>query len=109
MNKIVNLFLNPVFEVYSQFLKSALTTLINLDHLFQRHVPVIYVIYDSLSDTLCMLLSGFIHPEIARELTVGRLAKFDIEDSDNYLSNDNMLISLARTSLELLSDNRNIK
>ena len=56
-----------------------------------------------------MLLSGFIHPEIARELTVGRLAKFDIEDSDNYLSNDNMFISLTRTSLKLLSDNTDLK
>ena len=109
MNKIVNLFSNPVFEVYSQFLNSALTKLINLDHLFQRHGPVIYVIYDSLSDTLCMLLSGFMELEFARKLTVGRLAKFDVKDSDNYLSNDNMFISLTRTSLELLSDNRNIK
>ena len=109
MNKIVNLFSNPVFEVYSQFLNSALTTLINLDHLFQRHIPVIYVIYDSLSDTLCMLVSGFMELEFARKLTVGKLTKFDVEDSDNYLSSDNMFISLARTSLELLSDNRDIK
>ena len=56
-----------------------------------------------------MLLSGFMQTEFARKLTVGKLTKFDVEDSDNYLSSDNMFISYARTSLELLSDNRDIK
>ena len=109
MNRTDNLLSNPVFEVYSQFLNAALKTVINLDHLCQRYVPLIYVIYDSLSDTLCMLLSGFMELEFVRKLTVGRLAKFDVKDSDNYLSNDNMFISLTRTSLKLLSDNTDLK
>ena len=53
--RIINLFSNSMFKVYNQFLKSALESLINLNHWCQRYDPITYVIYNWFLKTLCML------------------------------------------------------
>ena len=49
-----------------------------------------------------MLLGGFMQPEFLRKLKAGKRIKFDVENSENYLSNDNIFIGIPRNSLELL-------
>ena len=49
-----------------------------------------------------MLLGGFMQPEFLRKLKAGKRTKFDVENSENYLSNDNIFIGIPRNSLELL-------
>ena len=61
---------NSVVQVCCQFLNSALTLHANLNSLFQRHIPVIYVKYDSLSETVYMLLSHLMQTEFVRKLKV---------------------------------------
>ena len=55
-----------------------------------------------------MLLSHFIQPMLAWELAVAKLINFDVEVSEKYLSSDNMFISIAINSLELLFDDGDI-
>ena len=108
LNRIMNLFSNPLFKVYCHFLNSALASLINLNHWCQRHDPIIYVISDSFLETLYMLLSCFIQPMFVRELKVVKLTTFDMRISEKYLSNDNMFLSIVRNFLELLFDDGDI-
>ena len=49
-----------------------------------------------------MLFGGFMQPEFLRKLKAGKRIKFDVENSENYLSNDNIFIGIPRNSLELL-------
>lgn len=73
----------------------------NFNHLFERHDQVIYERYDSLSATFFMLLSSFMQPEFFTKLTVGKLTKFDQENSENYLSSDSIFIGIGRKFLRL--------
>ena len=51
-----------------------------------------------------MLPSRFMQPKFVGKLAVGKRTKFEVENSENYLSTDNMFIVIARNSLELLLD-----
>ena len=51
-----------------------------------------------------MLPSRFMQPKFVGKLAVGKSTKFEVENSENYLSSDNMFIVIARNSLELLLD-----
>ena len=56
--------------------------------------------YDSLSETLCMLLHLFRQSEFLRHFKAGILTKFDEENSENYFSSDNIFIGIAKNLLE---------
>ena len=49
-----------------------------------------------------MFLGRFMQPVFLRKLQVGKRTKFDVENFENYLSNDNMFIGIPKNSLELL-------
>ena len=72
--------------------------------MFQRHDPVTYVRYDSLSKALCMLLSRFMQTEFVRNLTVGKPTKFGVENWENYFLSDNIFIGFVRNSMKILFD-----
>ena len=59
--------------------------------------------YDSLSEKF-MLLSRFMKLEFLRKLKAGKRTQFDVENSEKYLSGQNMFIGILRNSLELLVD-----
>ena len=104
--RITNLFSNPMFKVYNQFLNSALESLINRNHWCQRYDPIMYVIYNWFLETLCMLLSRSILLVFVTELTETKLTTLDVEISDKYLLNDSMFKN--RNFLELLFDDGDI-
>lgn len=54
------------------------------------------------------LSSRFMQPEFAKKLKAGNLNTFVTENAGNYLSSDNMFISIARNSLEFLLDDGEI-
>ena len=64
--------------------------------------------YDSLSETLCMLLHLFRQSECLRHFKVGILTKFDEENSENYFSSDNIFIGIARTHKNFLYNDGDI-
>ena len=101
LKRTINLFSNPMLEVFCTFLDSTLTSLINLTHLSQRHDPAMSVRDDSLSEILWMLLSRFIQPEFVTKLTVGNVIEFYLENSENCLSSNVMFIGIARNFTEL--------
>lgn len=50
------------------------------------------------------LPSRFMQPEFSKKLKAGNLNTFVTENVGNYLSSDNMFISIVRNSLEFLLD-----
>ena len=49
-----------------------------------------------------MFIGRFMQPVFLRKFKVGKRTKFDVENFENYLSNDNMFIGIPKNSLELL-------
>ena len=83
-------------EVYLNLLHGALLKLTQLNLLLQRSDPIIHLMYDALFDTLVILLSRFMSPQIVPQYKNSEISDDEVRilvnDKEKHLSRNHLFV-----------------
>ena len=94
-------------EVYLNFLHGALPKLTQLNLLLQQSDPIIQMMYGALFDTLVILLSRFMSPQIVTQYKNSEISDDEVNilvnDKGNHLSRNHLFVGfLGKTQMKKL-------